>query len=679
MLHRVFALLFLAAAACAEPADLSGPELERDAVRLLHQATFGPDQTSVNEVLQHIATAAGKPLAELRRDGASDAERRAGMAAWIDEQFGLQPTPRVALLNFLNQWEYQAHGEPRSTGPNTFNRTIMGAQHSRHIWFTIALQSRDQLRQRLAHAFSEIFVVSIQDARLRTAFVGMNTYHEMLASHADGHFEELLADISLSPVMGQYLSHRRNEAVYSNDVLVVYPDENYAREIMQLFSIGLTELEPDGTPKTKGTEPGPDGKPVPRPLETYSNEDIKAVARVFTGYNFSKISSQNRVNTPADQEATFDTPIGNGGSQARWALPMRLYPKHHDWGAKTILGVEYPPEQPTADGRSPHFLRLHKQLASHPNTGPFLGRRLIQHLVTSNPSPAYLERVSRAYQTANHAGEADLAAMVKAILLDPEARNLNPSPTFGKKREPLLMLTAMARSLEPRFDLKFSMCDTSMAHTIKHQELSATLRHPAEGEPGICRSYSFGRDLGQDIWDAPSVFNWFTPDFKAGGSAHEAAGLVAPELEMFDGLRIMRSLNFLGIYGASGAFGGSSFKMPKAGTNWLTRKNVADIEIPIREVAEGETVEYHPTTTVFLTHRSRLEGSRLHRLLTESGDEALLDHLDLMFTAGRLATKAHASDRTIILETMAAEKNELIRIRLAVALLVQSPAFQVQT
>jgi len=145
---------------------------------------------------------------------------------------------------------------------------------------------------------------------------------------------------------------------------------------------------------------------------------------------------------------------------------------------------------------------------------------------------------------------------------------------------------------------------------------------------------------------------------------------------MFDGLLIMRGLNFLG---ASGAFGSSSFKMPVAGTNWLSRKNVADIEIPIREVAAGETVEYHPTTTVFLTRRSRLEGSRLHRLLTESGDAALLDHLDLMFTGGRLATKAQASDRTIILEAMATEKNELIRIRLAVALLVQSPAFQVQS
>jgi len=152
-----------------------------------------------------------------------------------------------------------------------------------------------------------------------------------------------------------------------------------------------------------------------------------------------------------------------------------------------------------------------------PTPAPFLGRRLIQHLVTSNPSPAYLERVSRAYQSAHRAGEPDLAAIVKAILLDPEARDLNPPATFGKKREPLLMLTAMARSLEPRFDLKFSMCDTPMAHTIKHNELTATLRHPgattgAPGEPGICRSYSFGHDLGQDIWDAPSVFNWFTPD-----------------------------------------------------------------------------------------------------------------------------------------------------------------------
>lgn len=377
-----------------------------------------------------------------------------GIEAWIDEQ--------MALPASLHLPHVQAQPVPMFVGLLHNDRV--------DIWFRHAVNAEDQLRQRVAFALSEVFVVSQVGAL--NAFPYMSSdYYDVLVEGAFGNYRQLIEEITLHPAMGIYLSMLGNEK--PDPLLNIRPDENFARELMQLFSIGLVELNMDGSVVTDLSD---------QPVPTYDQAVIEGFAHVFTGWHFAGFANFE-----------FARPTAANRTQ-----PMQLYPDFHDTGEKRLLGgVTLPAGQ---DGQADLDAAL-DNIANHPNVGPFIAIRLIQRLVTSNPSPGYVARVAAVFND-NGAGErGDLGAVVKAILLDSEARDGGATEASGKLKEPLLRLTQLWRAYDARSD------DGSML--------------PVNGLPP---SIIFG----QGPLQSPSVFNFFSPFYAPPGEI-QAAGLVAPE------------------------------------------------------------------------------------------------------------------------------------------------------
>lgn len=336
------------------------------------------------------------------------------------------------------------------------------------IWFRNALHGDDQLRQRVAFALSEIMVVS-QLGVLNNYPYGLASYYDLLAENAFGNYRDLIEDVTLHPAMGVYLSMLGNEK--PDPANNIRPDENYARELMQLFSIGLVELNLDGTVKTDGL-----GQPIP----TYDQAIIEGFAHVYTGWTYA------------------GSPVFRGAraTLTNQVIPMQLWPSFHDTGSKTLLaGFVVPAGQ---SGEQDLQMAL-DNIFNHPNVGPFMAIRLIQRLTTSNPSPAYVQRVASVFND-NGAGErGDLGAVVKAILLDPEARA--NSEAAGKIKEPILRLTQLFRA---------------------YDATSQSGRYPLGFVYVV---------FGQGPLQSPSVFNFFSPFYAPPGEI-ASAGQVAPELEI---------------------------------------------------------------------------------------------------------------------------------------------------
>ena len=315
VLRAFLASLVLVSAATAAPAQVTvTPE---EAARFLSRATLGANWEEIHRV-------AGM-----------------GYEAWLDEQFG---RPIGTHQPFLDQ------------------RAQLGleveAEHRRWSWWEQIMQGPDPLRQRVGLALSEHFVVSDALGQIRDNPQGLANYYDMLLRHAFGNYRDLLFDVSVHPIMGVYLSHLRNEKSSPGR----FPDENYAREIMQLFSIGLFELRPDGSLQLSGA-----GNPIP----TYDNGDITELAKIFTGLSFD------------GPDFDFDEGV------ASWTEPMRMYEAYHEPGPKQLLRGKFVPPGQTGMQDIEDAI---DSLFEHPNVGPFVARRLIQRLVTSNPSPGYIER-----------------------------------------------------------------------------------------------------------------------------------------------------------------------------------------------------------------------------------------------------------------------------------------------
>lgn len=412
------------------------PETEAEAARFLTQATFGPDTADMQRVAQ------------------------VGYSAWLGEQMAMPASLHRPQLEQIQQ-----------------GGTIVQPFHRQAMWWKRALTAPDQLRQRMAFALSEILVISDTVGVLGADVLGCTEYYDILVRNAFGSYRELLEQVTLSPQMGKYLSHLRNEK--PNPVTNTRPDENYAREIMQLFSIGLFELNQNGTRKTSG------GQPIP----TYGQQDIIGLAHVFTGWQYA-------------------------GAPYWWSstpnyLPMQAWPEYHDTAAKSALGATFAAGQ-TAQVDLAQALDT---LCNHPNVGPFLGKQLIQRLVTSNPSPAYVQRVAEKWADDGNGQRGNLAAVLRAILLDPEARTgQTVAANYGKVKEPLLMMTAIWRALEatsPSGAFRFDRPDFAFAQ--------AALR-------------------------SRTVFNFFRPDYAPQGEV-AAAGLVAPETQILDHTSAITTIN----------------------------------------------------------------------------------------------------------------------------------------
>ena len=338
------------------------------------------------------------------------------------------------------------------------------------IWFRNALHGDDQLRQRVAFALSEIMVVS-QLGVLNNQPYSLASYYDMLARNAFGNYRDLIEDVTLHPAMGVYLSMLGNEK--PDPLNNIRPDENYARELMQLFSIGLVELNLDGTVRTDGQ-----GQPIP----TYNQSIIEGFAHIYTGWTYA------------------GSPVFRGAraTLTNQVIPMQLWQNFHDTGAKSLLNGFV---VPAGQGGDQDLAMALDNIFNHPNIGPFMATRLIERLTASNPTPQYVERVARVFNDNGPGVRGDLGAVVKAILLDPEARTNSNSDTGGKIKEPLLRLTQLfkaynATSQSGRYPLGF-------AYVI----------------------------FGQGPLQASHVFNFFSPFYAPPGEISDR-GLVAPELEI---------------------------------------------------------------------------------------------------------------------------------------------------
>lgn len=446
---------------------------------------FGPDvagQVSAVAGARFLAQAAfGPSVASLA------AVRSRGFAGWISDQFKA-PRGDSHVSRLFAQRE--ALGSGGFTGPafGARNNELMLNESWRSY-----MVGQDLLRQRVVASYLEIFVVNSRvggGIGLEQNQAAVAGYVDMLETLAFGNFRQLLEGLSTSVAMGVYLSFRDNvKAEYdANGVEIRVPDENYARELLQLFSIGLYSLNPDGSLKLVNG----------LPEETYTQADIFNLARVFTGWRLSK-------------------PAKGDPDVAEWTRPMVPWDAFHSPEEKRFLGTVIPPNTPTV----PSMAQALDTVFNHPNVGPFIGRQLIQRLVTSNPSGAYVARVTQAFNDNGRGVRGDMKAVIRAILLDPEARSgddgSQPSNVRGKVREPMMRLIAMARAMEV-------------------------------GDPGtvvfpIANLSRSTTGIGQAPLQSPSVFNFFRPGYVPPQSLLGQQGYVAPEFQIVRGPIIAASIN----------------------------------------------------------------------------------------------------------------------------------------
>ncbi len=440
------------------------PMSESNAFRLLQQATFGPTEASLQEA------------------------KTMGPKRWLAMQFGMP----LSTYGYRDQDMIHKRTAQIGTYCDLFPS---GTVEHRHCWrdfysadplklefFKQATLGTDQLRQRMALALSQILVVSALEIE---GTYGLADYNQMLRDRAFGNYRELLAGVTLHPVMGQYLNMVNNPATD--------PNENYARELLQLFSIGTCELNQDGTLSGGVCRP------------TYNNEMVREYAYALSGWTY-----------PVGGLNPWCQPMTKCGWQNPTFLrgAMVAVPEQHDRNARNLLsGVRLPASRTPQQALD----AVLDSVMNHPNTAPFIGKQLIQFFVTSNPSPAYVQRVATAFRTGKF-GEfgdgrnGDLKATIAAILLDAEARSdTAPAGAFpGKMREPVVMMVSAVRALNGYTD---------------------------GDRLGL---YGYGSSLSQPIFHSPSVFNFYSPDYPLMGMQ----GKVAPQMQLVNANTSLNWINF---------------------------------------------------------------------------------------------------------------------------------------
>jgi uncharacterized protein (DUF1800 family) len=408
------------------------------AARLLDQTTFGPTLSGISN-LQQI-----------------------GVTAYLAQQFATPTTRMPAIGN-----------PPVATCPDA---TYRCAQSS--FWKN-ALTANDQLRQRVAFAYSEIFVVSTDMVNART----IPSYHNLLADDAFGNFRQVINDVATSPAMGDYLNMLDSGRAPTGQIA----NENFARELMQLFTTGLVVINTEGEPELNGQQ-------LPQPV--FTEAEVQASARALTGWTYA--------NPTGGVPTSFPNGLPN------FDQPMRAIEVSHDMSEKTLLdGVNLPPGQTAEED----LAGVIGSIFNHPNVGPFVCRQLIQHLVTSNPSPAYVGRVGAVFASDGAGVRGDMKAVITAILLDPEARaaDINPAEDGGHLREPILYFTGILRALQ-------------------------STNTNSQGRYDVATSYT--ADLGETPYGAASVFNFFPPGYVIPGTR-----INAPEFAQENTAAAMLRLN----------------------------------------------------------------------------------------------------------------------------------------
>ncbi len=526
-------------------APLSASDVRADAVRLLRQATFGPTSPGVDHAVA------------------------VGSGAWIDEQLAL-PASQYPAYAWVPANRPNTCVDDRSlpVRPDSYcardNYTLFQLQLQ---FFRNAIAAPDQLRQRVAFALSQIMVTSgIDNARS----YAMRDYQQIFIDRAFGNFYDLMLAVTLSPEMGDYLDMVNNNK--TNVTAGTDPNENYAREILQLFSVGTYLLDPDGTQQLDAA-----GKPLP----TYQLAEIKGFSRVFTGWTYPTVAgAPARNNNPRN-----------------YLGPMLAVDANHEFGTKVLLNGVVAPANMTMSQDLAFALQ---NIFNHANVGPFIGKQLIQKLVTSDPTPAYVARVTVVFNNNGLGQRGDLRAVVRAILLDPEARGARKiDPAYGKLVEPVLYMTSMARAMNAASD------------GVAFRTLSNA--------------------IGQFVFYAPSVFNYFPFDYVVPGTQ-----LLGPEFGV------------------------------QTSTTALNRANVASALVFSTPLAADPTV-YGATGT-------RIDVAAYQAFALDAA--ALADRLDRDLMAGRMPGAMRSA--VISAVNAASPTDGLLRARTAIWLVMTSPQYQVQ-
>lgn len=446
-------------------------QARKAASHFLHMASFGPNDKDLEYVAYY------------------------GAATYLASGFGMAQTSH---LDYMKQY---AASLPSGKVPNS--------EDFQSAFWKVAVTAKDQLRQRVAFALSEIFVISTVDDSFYYHPYGVAAYYDMLGKHAFGNFRDLLQGVALHPMMGIYLTHLGN----MKEDGVRMPDENFAREIMQLMSIGPYLLNQDGTLKLV------DGKPV----ETYSHDDILGLSKVFTGWGWAGPDQDlNRMRGWRQDYPAQD-----------WE-PMQNYTAYHSTASKSFLGVTIP-----AGGSGASDVKVALDtLFNHPNVAPFISRLLIQRLVTSNPTPAYVGRVASVFNNNGAGVRGDMKAVIRAILCDSDALDMTQ---IKRVREPVLRLANFLRA--------FNATSTSGWYSFW------PLDDPTS-------------QLAQSPLRSPSVFNFYRPSYTPNNSTLASAGLVAPEMQITTEPSVTGYLNYMQLTIRLGA--GKNFDVQPDYTKELT-------------------------------------------------------------------------------------------------------------
>jgi uncharacterized protein (DUF1800 family) len=465
------AVVAVAAAAVAVSTGSLGPRLAdgpvsaNDAARFLTQCTFGVTEADIASV------------------------QTLGYAGWLDQQMAMTPFNMLADVR-------------QRLSTQTPYRTDEHGAFVESFWQG-AITRPDQLRQRMQFALSQIFVVTRENSELNfNGSLGTTNYYDILGANAFKNWRDLIELVTLNPMVGIFLSFVKNDK--EDPATGRTPDENYAREIMQLFSIGTILLNQDGTPQLDAS-----GATIP----TYSHDgDIAGLAKVFTGISWYSPSPGD--NTFLSSAFSYFDRGGQNGSPVQ----MMYYPKHHSLSEKKFLGVTIPASavsNPAGDVKIALDTLFH-----HQNTAPFFSKRLIQQFVTSNPTPAYVARVAAVFDNNGQGVRGDMAAVLRAVLLDDEARDsaaAQADPNFGKLREPMVRVTNWARTFNVR-------------SKNGHYSIGET------GSPSL---------LSQGILDAPSVFNFWRAGYVPPHTRVSGAGKVAPEFQVVSELTAAAYANLM--------------------------------------------------------------------------------------------------------------------------------------
>ncbi len=431
---------------------LIGKQIE--ASRFLSQASFGADIDLIKEVAE------------------------TGIENWIENQFQLAPTYYTDTIQSIYNKSFQIYldnGGDSLNYPSQPNHV-----HMDYAWWQNTMTAKNKLRQRIAYSLSQITVISLEGT-LGGYATGVANYYDIMVRNAFGNYKDLLMEVTLHPAMGSYLSHLNNPK--TDTAYNIHPDENYAREVMQLFSIGLYKLNIDGSYQLDANN---------NPIPTYDNNDIKEMAKVFTGLGVGARTDGNNLY------------FGLGLWAADLTVPMIMYEDQHEPGIKTIVDGYIIPAGQTG---MQDIQQAITHLFNHQNVAPFVAKRLIQRLVKSNPTPNYISTVASAFIDNGSGVRGDMKAVIRAILLHPEARECSwiSDPNQGKLREPILKYTDFAEAVE---------IITPLNNFWNY-------------------SYWFKEATGQHPLRSQTVFNFYNPSYVPSGEIANN-NLVAPEFELYN-------------------------------------------------------------------------------------------------------------------------------------------------